>query len=187
MPTVQAGRREEISLQQGKTLTITPAAASTGRLYRMGDAAGAPMQGSQAITGASNFGPYPGHRTYFLEVATGSISYTIGIATSSYATELGNVEGFTGARTLVADDNGKLLRCDDASPVTITVPNNLPAGFNVGIAMWGAGTVTVAAASGATKRSTTSALGTQYKLGSIIVMKNTGGSAAEFVLGGDFA
>ena len=84
---------------------------------------------------------------------------------------------FTGNRTLRTDDNGKLLRCDDNSNVTVTVPAGLPVGFNVAFVMWGAGTVTIAAGSGATNRSNKTSLSTQYQAGSLVVLK-----AAEFVL-----
>lgn len=99
----------------------------------------------------------------------------------------GKVERLTGDKTLSPSDKGKLFRCDSAANVTVTAPANLPEGFNVGLAMWAAGTVTVAAGSGATNRSSKTALSTQYQMGSLLVMKNASGAAAEFVLGGDFA
>lgn len=189
MPNVT--RTEAIQLQPGEVLTVTADAVSSGTLRRRSDSHGVQLSGanSQPIvaSGKRVVGPFGTVRRYTIEVSAGSLTYTIGAKDLTFSTFRGNVEGFTGNRTLVADDNGKILRCDDASPVTITVPNDLPDGFNVGASMWGAGTVTVAAASGATKRSTTTALNTQYGVGSIIVMKNVDNASAEFVLGGDFA
>lgn len=109
------------------------------------------------------------------------------VGDADYTIFYSDVVPFTGNRTLGADDNGKILRCDDSSNVTITVPADLPECFSVGFAMWGAGTITVAAGSGATKRSSTSAISTQYQWGSLLVVKNADDASAEFALGGDFA
>lgn len=98
----------------------------------------------------------------------------------------GKVFPLSGSYTLSQSDNGKLFRSDSASNITLTIPAGLSEGFTVAVAMFGAGTVTASAGAGATNRSSKSALSTQYQVGSILVMKNTG-SAAEFVLGGDFA
>lgn len=113
-----------------------------------------------------------------VRAVSGDVTYTI------FYTD---VVPFTGNRTLSADDNGKVLRCDDASSVTVMVPRDLPECFTCGFLMWGAGTVTVSAGSGATKRSTTSALSTQYSGGSVLVAKNADDASAEFILNGGFA
>lgn len=186
--TFPNSRMVDVALKAGRTLALTLAAGSAARLIRKGDSTGNPDQGYQDVTSSAVFGPFPKHRRYTLECRAGSVLYTMANAgNNAIATQLGNMEGFTGNRTLVPDDNGKVLRCDDPSNVTITVPGTLPSGFNVGFAMWGAGTVTVAAGSGATKRSSTSALSTQYSLGSVLVGKNNDLASAEFVLGGGFA
>jgi len=171
-------------LVNGLTMTVTASANSTGKLYHLDQTnvvlETIPIAASQTLI----FGPFPTIRKYRLECDSGSISYAFDKKDFDYSTQMGNVEGFTGARTLTLSDNGKLLRCDDASALTITVPNTMPAGFNIGILQWGAGSVTVAAASGATKRSSASALTAQYAAGSITVAKNADGVSAEFVLGG---
>lgn len=113
-----------------------------------------------------------------IRAVSGDVTYTI------FYTD---VVPFTGNHTLTADDNGKVLRCDDASNVTVTVPRNLPECFTCGFLMWGAGTVTVSAGSGATKRSTRSALSIQYSGGSVLVVKNADDASAEFILNGGFA
>lgn len=112
-----------------------------------------------------------------IRAVSGTVTYTI------FYTD---VIPFTGNRTLTADDNGKVLRCDDASNVTVTVPRDLPECFTCGFLMWGAGTITLAAGSGATKRSSTSAISAQYSSGALLVAKNADDGSAEFVLSGGF-
>jgi hypothetical protein len=174
-------------LTNGLTMTVTAAANSSGTLFHTDKnnvvVETIPIAASQTLI----FGPFPTVRKYLFKCAAGSISYTFTKPDLDYSTQLGNVESFTGNRTLTLSDNGKLLRCDDAGAVTITVPNTLPTGFNVGMAQWGAGSVTVAAASGATNRGTPVALTAQYAAGSIVVLKNADGASAEFVLGGSVA
>jgi hypothetical protein len=174
-------------LTNGLTMTVTAATNSAGKLYHLDQTNIVLETFSLAASQSMTFGPFPTIRKYRLECSAGSLSYQFSKPDFDYSTQLGNVEGFTGNRTLTLSDNGKLLRCDDASAVTITVPNAMPTGFNVGILQWGAGTVTVAAGSGATKRTSASALSAQYAAGSIVIAKNVDGASAEFVLGGSVA
>jgi hypothetical protein len=81
--------------------------------------------------------------------------------------------------TLTDEHNGKILRF--TAEATVTVPSTLTAGFNVGIINYSAAVVDVAAGDGATNRSSTSELATQYTMGSLFVPV-----ATEFMLGGDF-
>jgi hypothetical protein len=54
----------------------------------------------------------------------------------------------TGATTLAASHNGKVLICNSSSDFSLTIPEDtLPAGFNVMIVQKGAGEITLAAAS----------------------------------------
>lgn len=87
----------------------------------------------------------------------------------------------TASRTLAPKDNGKVFRSDASSGIALTVPATLPKGFNIAVSQWGAGAVTITAGSGATNRSSTTATSAQYKTVSLLVVKNTGGSAAEFI------
>jgi hypothetical protein len=119
---------------------------------------------------------YP--RSVTIKAATGPTDYTIFYS---------DVVPFTGSFTLAADDEGKVFRCDDPSNVTVTVPATLPECFSAAFVMGDAGTVTIAAGSGATKRSSTATLNSQYQWGSLFVGKNANDASAEFVLGGDFA
>ncbi len=76
--------------------------------------------------------------------------------------DLTTVEDTTTARTLALTDAGKLVRMNNASATTVTVPPNSSVAFGVGaqiiVAAMGAGAVTVAAGAGVTLRSKDSAL-----------------------------
>jgi hypothetical protein len=185
MPTINQSQRQVITLEAGLTLRVIAAVVSTGIVRRIKT-----NPGDQNLTGFNSrnigasdnvaFGPYPTDRSYSIECATGSIDYSVSQEDRQFATQFGNIEPFTGNRTLTEDDNGKVLRCDDASAVVITVPPELPVGFNVCVSQWGAGSVTYTAASGMTSRSSATMVSAQYKLSSLVVMK-----AGEYVIGGD--
>lgn len=189
MPVVNQGSPTTVTLEVGETMRVVADANSNGIVRRSGDRAGFQRSGVQQQSipaGATRiFGPFPSIRHYSIEVAVGSLTYTSTIDDFAYSTIFANVEGFSGNRTLMDGDNGKLLRCDDGSAVTITVPNNLAEGFNIGVAQWGAGAVTIAAASGATKRSAAASPSAQYKVGALLVVKNSDGASAEFTFSGE--
>lgn len=108
-----------------------------------------------------------------------------------YADLRGRIVPFSSSFTLTPEHNGAIFRHDGSSNVTVTVPNTLDDGFNVGFAMFNTGTITVAAGAGATNRSGKTALSTQYQCGSMLVMKRVQVDAVqatiEFLVGGDFA
>lgn len=102
--------------------------------------------------------------------------------------------GFTGTAgakvanyTLVAADDGKVIEFDAAAEVTCTIPNSLAAGFSCSIVQVGAGKVVVAPGASATRRQRLAYTRTagQWAVVSMYVRQNVGGTAAEFVLGGD--
>ncbi len=88
--------------------------------------------------------------------------------------------------TLQATDNGTVIYMNKATAVTVTLPNALPAGFNCVVVQEGAGQVTFAAASGATKQSPSgnAKSAAQYGSVSLLVKANAGGSAADWRLDG---
>jgi hypothetical protein len=90
--------------------------------------------------------------------------------------------------TATAADNRRRIVFNSASAVTLTLPNNLPDGWECGIVQLGAGAVTIAVASGGTLLSRTSHTKTagQYAQAYVFVASNTG-TAAQVVLGGDTA
>lgn len=174
-----------LTLEAGAVLTVTADALSNG-LVRLLDRTGY-QETNVPASGTRKFGVFPALRRYSIECAVGTLSYRVDQPDLDYGTQLGNIEAFTGARLLRAEDNGKLLRCDDTSNVVITVPDFLPEGFNVAYAMWSTGTVSITAGAGATARDSKSGVATQYKVGSLLVVKNANGVSAEYLLGGDAA
>jgi len=88
------------------------------------------------------------------------------------------------AYTLQASDRGKIVVLSNAGAITLTVPQNLGAGFNCFVVQGGAGQVTVAAGSGATvsNRSGHTKLAGQNAMGSIVAI-----AASTYLLGGDTA
>lgn len=95
----------------------------------------------------------------------------------------------TGATTLAATDDGDMVVVNSAGSVIVTLPNNLPVGFVTTVVQLGAGAVSFTAASGATRNSRggLSASGGQYALMTVLVVANSGGAAASYILGGDLA
>jgi hypothetical protein len=91
-----------------------------------------------------------------------------------------NVQGGT-SYTLQASDNGAVIAFTNASPVTLTVPSGLGAGFNVGILQLGAGTVTPTASSTTIhQRLSLTKTGGQYAFATLVAY-----TADTFALSGD--
>jgi len=93
------------------------------------------------------------------------------------------------AHTLDGSYIGKTIPFTNASAITLTLPNDLYAGFQCRVIQAGAGQVTFTAASGATRRNRSSFTKTagQYALCNLEVISNSGGAAAEYLLSGDGA
>jgi hypothetical protein len=189
MTTITAPNRTVIPIDAGQVATMTPDATAAGRYGRIGDQPGSgefPSAYSNLTAGVGVvIGPYVTPTRIVVELSAGTLSYSVTTPNPAYCTLLGKIEPFTNNRTLNAADNGRLLRCDAPSSVTITVPNNLPEGFNLSFAQWADGNITIAAASGATNQSTASATIGQYKVGCILVMRNADGASAEFTVNGE--
>lgn len=169
------------SVAQGNSVTIIVPADRTLEVSTAGEA-------SVTIEGGRTWWLRAGEkRRLVLPDPAKRVTITALSGTATYTVFYTDVVPFTGNRTLSLDDNGKVLRCDDTSNVTITVPRGLPEFFSCGFMMWSTGTITIAAGSGATKRSSASALSTQYMSGALLVAKNADNASAEFVLGGGFA
>jgi len=98
----------------------------------------------------------------------------------------GVVSTQTADYTLQAADNGTIVFLNKATATTVTLPNSLLAGFNCVVVQEGAGQVTFATASGATKQSPGGASKTAAQYGSValLVKANAGGSAADWRLDG---
>ncbi|GMO21775.1 hypothetical protein BwSF12_13070 [Bradyrhizobium ottawaense] len=169
------------SVSQGNSVTIIVPADRILEVSTAGEA-------SVTIEGGRTWWLRPGDkRRLLLPDPAKRVTITAFSGTANYTIFYTDVVPFTGNRTLSLDDNGKVLRCDDPSNVTITVPRDLPECFSCGFMMWSTGTITVSAGSGAAKRSSVSALSTQYQWGSVLVAKNADEASAEFLLGGGFS
>lgn len=93
------------------------------------------------------------------------------------------------AYALTAADAGKVLRFTSDSPVVVTLPNSLPAGWNALWSQLGTGQVTFTPAAGAIRRNRyghAKASG-QFAEGSLRVDENPSGAASVYVLSGDTA
>lgn len=102
----------------------------------------------------------------------------------------GDINAQTGTTyTLTATDTGKVVELTNAAAITLDMPNNLPVGWCCTVVQGGAGAVTFTPASGATRRNRQSHTKTagQWAACMLYVRTNSGGSAAEYVLGGDTA
>jgi len=107
------------------------------------------------------------------------------VARSSYSPVLSTQTGTS--YSLQATDNGKIIRFTNASDITVTCPNSLPAGFSVGIVQRGNGNVIFSAASGATVANAHGYTRTFAinAVASLIVDENSNGTSAHYVAGGD--
>lgn len=95
------------------------------------------------------------------------------------------------AYTFTAADNGKIIGFGSggSAAITVTVPNNLPVGWNVGIVQEGPGRITVVAGSGATVANRQSFYATAGFLAfaGVFVRYNASGTQAAAVVYGDVA
>ena len=89
--------------------------------------------------------------------------------------------------TLVAADNGKIVRFTSASAVTCNLPASIAIGHNTLIEQFGAGAVTINVVTNATRRSFGSKfkLGGQYATASVFCELNSDGSHAEWNVSGN--
>lgn len=100
----------------------------------------------------------------------------------------GHLNAQTGTSyTLLSSDSGKVVECTNAGAITLDMPNSLPVGFCCTVVQGGAGAITFTPASGASRRNRQSHTKTagQWAMTTLYVRTNSGGSAAEYVLGGD--
>jgi hypothetical protein len=84
---------------------------------------------------------------------------------------------------------GHIQVVNSATGVTVTLPANLPVGFNVRVLQTGAGAVTFTAAAGATvtnRQSYTKTAGAGAEV-RLVVIANVDGASAQYILSGDGA
>ncbi len=63
-------------------------------------------------------------------------------STSTISGFAANVVTITGAYSITAADNGKILQSTASSAITVTIPSGLPTGFNCTVVQMGAGQIT---------------------------------------------
>lgn len=104
---------------------------------------------------------------------------------SGYCADLNTQTGTT--YTIASTDTGKVIDHANAAAITVTLPATFSVGFACTYVQAGAGQITFSAASGATlrNRQAHSKSAGQYAMMTLYVRSNSGGSAAEWVLGGD--
>lgn len=115
---------------------------------------------------------------------------TIDPSTNSIYGYAGKQNAQTGTTyTLQASDAGKIVTLNNASAITVTCPNSLPADFYCTLLQIGAGQVTIAAGSGATVNNFDGLTKTagQYAAVNLYVITNSGGSSAVYVSQGRMA
>lgn len=173
MPSILQGNSRTVTILAGRTLRVrTTGQASV--FFELG------LNGTNHSVGATGF-------EFHNPDDPLRVTISAEVGTAIYTVFYSDLVPFTGNFTLAVDDDGKIFRCDDPSDVTVTVPGTLPECFSAAFSTSDAGKVTIAAGSGAAKRSSASALNSQYQWGSVLVAKNADDNSAEFVLGGDFA
>lgn len=91
------------------------------------------------------------------------------------------------AYTLTLADNNKVVTLTNNSAITVTIPNNLPSGFECSLLQGGPGQVTVVPASGTTlnNRSGHNKLAGRYARASVLVVANASDAAAIVNFAGD--
>jgi hypothetical protein len=93
-----------------------------------------------------------------------------------------------GTYTLTNADIGSVFRNDSASNLTVVVPGTLIGGFSAGFIQYSTGTITLSTTLGSVNQSAKTATSAQFARGSVLVAKqNAAETAAEFLVGGDFA
>ncbi len=166
----------------------------------------AKVSGSAAIA----IGPYSYGRSLSIEtdampVDGGGLGYTIfnnfdyagaAIATD-FDDDLGNATPMPAAIRFAASftldailHNGKIMDCDATSNVVVTVPINLPQGFNVRFNLHSTGNITISPATDAicqNNKTTLALTGQNAGSGALTVVKQSpNNAAAQYVLSGDF-
>ena len=99
------------------------------------------------------------------------------------------VDTKTANYTVVAGDNGRTIRMNGATALTVTLPADAAVGTNVMITQAGAGQVTIAAAAGGSLRQPDSFTKTAKQHAAVyaLVVENIGGTAAAWLLSGAMA
>lgn len=111
----------------------------------------------------------------------------IGGTISGYSAKINPQTGTT--YTFTAADKGTVVEFNNASAITVTLPNNLPVGWNCRAVQTGAGQVTFSPASGATLKNRSSFTKTAAIEAEVdfYITTNAGGTSAVYRMAGDGA
>jgi hypothetical protein len=167
-----------------------------GTYFQLVSSSPSASNGIESLTASANTFPYFNGSAVAAKAAVTAFARTLlddGTAASARTTlsaaKLGHLEGVntvTTGYTLALTDIGKVVEMNDASSRTITVPASASVAFAVGarvdLLRYGAGAVTIAAASGVTIRSRNSALGIATRYGGASLYKR---ASNEWVAVGD--
>jgi hypothetical protein len=102
---------------------------------------------------------------------------------------LRNVQTKSVPYTVQLADSASILRMESTSALTLTLPNNMPVGFEVMVIQTGTGLVTISASSGATlasRQGFTKSAGQHARI-TLSVVSNSNGAAAVYNFAGDGA
>ena len=138
------------------------------------------------VTSASN-GPATGTSGHTLPYLDGNNTWS---GTQNFGPVVGSVSTQGGGTyALAAGDCGTTILFTNASPITVTTLNSLPAGCTIAIEQQGGGQVTIAAGAGTTQHSAHNYTKTygQYAILGLFVDTNSGGSTADIIITGDGA
>ena len=115
-------------------------------------------------------------------ISGGSGNYDLYFALPSQSLEVEASSGVTYA--LASGDNGKVIKLNNSSGITVTVSSGLPIDFSCSLVQTGSGNVTVTGASGVQlfTSSNTFRLAKQYSVAAVFAIDN-----GQFVLTGDLA
>ena len=113
---------------------------------------------------------------------SGGPDYGLYFALPSQALELVTSSGTT--RSLAEADNGKVIKLNNASGITVTIPSGLPIDFSCSLVQTSSGNVTITGASGVQlfTSSNTFSLAKRYSVAAVFAIENN-----QYVLTGDLA
>jgi hypothetical protein len=135
MTTLRSGQSVNVDIPVGQALTVTAPTGSTASISNPPDVdlVQAVASGSQTVVG-----PFSTSRRITLACTAGGVDWGISAGVRSAGGTVG------AARTLTEADNEKVIEC--TGTLTITVPINLPAGFNCRVIP--SGTTSIASSGG---------------------------------------
>ncbi len=179
--TITTGTWSATTIAVNKGGTGLTAGTSGGILAYTGTGtlASSALLAANAVVVGGGAGVVPSTSPVTIDATTGAIA--------GFLTTFNNQTGTT--YTMASTDTGKTVTFNNASAITVTLPNSLAIGFTCECIQLGAGQVTFSAGSGATlqNRQSQTKIAGQYGATRLAVTANSGGTAAVYNLAGDTA